>query len=557
MRTALLVSALLAAAARGAAPECSVLFCGDGEACAERFARTWIAAAQDEAVRMYHTINGGYLERECTGGPRDERVAPFHVPLEHLVCIDTRELPREECAHKRCDFESHPELFEDDECVDAKHGRRGRGGRHKHAHAYGDQDQAACRRIESWLAIADKKLLCALDAADAGDQERAASCACVADLLFGRVAEHLLDTFAADASELRFLNGAARATQRYTHVNSAARLGVFADAQNLVARTRAVQSLRTCTDAAEPRLASALFYTSVNATDQTIDDVTQLVWAAGGTLASFDVSVAPVAPDNLCAVERAETQLELFDDTRRFPALDSQDWAVVLNDGAPRPYINLRASAHCPLIVLLERLPAGGDDADATQCSVAQLQLRRGADERAPDEFAALIEAAVFARVATGDECADAEPMFMDADAAGNETEAAFRAPRPGVPLTLAPGDSVCVGGERAGAPCTLESECGAGEACRRKPFAPRGAAYCYDGAYWDERRPCAFADADEECPYGECYGAVNGNAGGAYPLLHYYQSNECGSPASSADPVCADAHVARWAAHPNEASLA
>jgi hypothetical protein len=74
--------------------------------------------------------------------------------------------------------------------------------------------------------------------------------------------------------------------------------------------------------------------------------------------------------------------------------------------------------------------------------------------------------------------------------------------------------------------------------------------AFCHDGEQWDEERPCAFADEDDECPFGECYGAVNGREGGAFPFYYFYTENNCSSTPDSE--VCSEPHVAGWSQFPN-----
>jgi len=174
-----------------------------------------------------------------------------------------------------------------------------------------------------------------------------------------------------------------------------------------------------------------------------------------------------------------------------------------------------------------------------------------------PDEFSSFVESTIGVRMLAEDGCTatDAALMWVDVfaipgDEAGeSEVAGQLQRPRPGIPLTLEPGASICVGGTNAGAACTMISECGAGHACRRKPFAPHDTAYCYDGAVWDERQLCAFADGDEECPFGECVGAVNDLDGGAYPFLWFFKQNDCAGVTSD---VCADDRVQHWQQHAN-----
>jgi hypothetical protein len=54
---------------------------------------------------------------------------------------------------------------------------------------------------------------------------------------------------------------------------------------------------------------------------------------------------------------------------------------------------------------------------------------------------------------------------------------------------------------------------------------------------------PCSLA---AQCPYGECYGAVSGDAGGQFPFLHVWRANNCDDP-TSATTLCADPRVRNW----------
>ena len=67
--------------------------------------------------------------------------------------------------------------------------------------------------------------------------------------------------------------------------------------------------------------------------------------------------------------------------------------------------------------------------------------------------------------------------------------------------------------------------------------------------------RPCAFADDDNQCPFGECFGEVNGNAGGAYPLLFFYQTNDCEKKLTST--ICKEPAVKDWLQYRNAAAFA
>jgi len=127
-----------------------------------------------------------------------------------------------------------------------------------------------------------------------------------------------------------------------------------------------------------------------------------------------------------------------------------------------------------------------------------------------------------------------------------------YRSPLDGVPLTLAPGESRCVGGARAGASCSLPSECGAGERCRT---TADGLAVCVESASGrTSGAACALADEREECPDGTCYGDADGHAGGAYPLLYVYRTQGCAGARPGV--VCAEPEVQRWYEHPQPGSV-
>lgn len=523
-------------------PSCAIFFAND--TCAEKFNKVWVSAAQEEAVRVYHTINGGYLPDACTTGPKQgaKRIEAIGANLNTLLCIDPTCLP-DKCAFAKCNYTLHPELFgddkthrdDDDDCDDD--------------HSDKDKDKASCRKISSWLRIAIEKLARALDLQEAGDFELSSSYACVAELLFGRIAKYF-DT-AYDSSDLWFINAQARATHSYEHLVSPTTELTFVGEQNSTSvPLRFVQSIRTCTTRGDAvnAVGSVLIYAHYN---DSAAPTSQVAWAVAGSIPSFDITLHAVAPDNLCVIEKTPTNLEEFDETRRFPQLSALDWAVVLGDSSPRSYLNLQSASTCPAVVLLQQLGAGA------VTSVTQLNSRRPINPQSEATFGdEQLTASVFLRQATIDGCTDAlgeviPPESLQFAIANTRSLSLIDKPDVVVPLTLAPGESRCVGGDKAGVQCSMASECGAGWACRRKPFSPANVAYCYDGISWDTTRACAFADADDECPFGECVGDVNGLDGGAYPFLYFYKENDCDNNAAS--PVCSDPHVIDWQAYPNE----
>lgn len=577
------------------APGCAVLFLGNGSSCDGRLATLWVEAAQDEAVRFYHTENGGFLQPACTGARGTQQVPPYPVPQEAILCVDKWDIPKEKCATKRCNFTAHHELFHSD-CDDERDHSVPKHGRSDDDDDDDDNDkkEAACRSIRSWARIGSAKIQVALDELEQQHFDNATSAACAADFIFSHINKWLLESQANAEEKLVFINERARRVQHYVHINSALARATFADA-DLEFGLRIIQSVRECgsprhevgeSDGGARRvfsqtallpgqallandsafgfgLGSVLIYSTFNGTGQTVPTITQLDFAPTGTLTGFASRFGPFNPTAYCVTSDADTNLAPFDLARRFPPTSPSDTAAVRDNGEPRYTNSFLPTGGCPVVVLLQDLHT-----NKSAGSVMQMQLRTYPTPVQPDAFAKEVEAGIVLGQISPTDCTDSTGVytqfFLNSTSGGNSTGNGtlrfagtdFRSPPVGVPLTLAPGESRCVGGDNAGKPCSAKSECGAGYACRRKPLSPHNVAYCYDGAWWDERRPCAFADVDDQCPFGECFGEANDVAGGAYPLLYFYQQNQC-NLAGAASAVCAEAHVASWHQYPNEAAFA
>ena len=529
-------------------------------------AELWLHAAQEEAARHYHTINGGWLQPECTWSHKRElvpAVQPF--PWKDSLCIYANNLPAEKCHNKKCNFASHPELFTNDECAEYT------------------ETGAACRTVQSWLRIANEKLVSAITFYNNCRYSESLSASCVADYLFLQVAMHLTD-ISAPSSLYRFIDSVARKKQHYDHTNSAGRVLIFLETEGGNGRADIewlnVQSQRICgKDRTKALVTSLLFYTKFQTASNGVEferDL-QVVYAGTGVAPDFRATFADFDPLNDCALHNEPSSFSpIYQPSWRLAQLTTNDFASVDYDTEARGYIDLSLGSVCPIVVL------GDADTKKRNTAVTQINLYEPAavqDTGQLDEQVLL--ATIFVDGAL-DVCKQTTTIFhMDipgsvCDAGGGgysaattvteQNEGAFVSlagdlkatidvknlliAETGIPLTLAPGDSQCVGGERHGARCTMPSECDKGWACRRKPFAPRSVAFCHDGEQWDEERPCAFADEDDECPFGECYGAVNGREGGAFPFYYFYTENNCSSTPDSE--VCSEPHVAGWSQFPN-----
>lgn len=544
VKVRMLFVALLIAGALATVPEHVVFLCGEGADCARLFVHGWLSAAQEEAARSYHTLNGGWLESECCGpdapvnGP-EGRVKPFPVDLHAVLCIAHSSFPNETCASKKCDFESHPELYQDD-CTETEN----------------PDDDESCRTIESWLDIAKWLLLDALEYTEQCEWDKATSAACAAEFLYRTINEWTLATYSSQSAKLRFINANARAQQRYTHINSPLRTLTF-NSTLFTTQLRVVQSSRHCgtcaDDSAEP-VTSLLVYSRTTGDPDTLA-TTQLIWALSGVLSDFG-TLLPFDPANECGLQHVHSNLPIFSSARRVPHLSPVDWATVRCDGAPRETTDLRIESSCPTVLLFASLGPGSPDDELH--SLAQLQLRDGFAPLAPLAAAQLVEGALALRVATGTggECHDyslllAASVYENCTAVEQPLSAISSEHQSQVPLTLAPGVSRCVGGTADGSECEALSECGVGLACRRKPFEPDDVAFCYDGITWHADKPCAFADEDASCPYGSCVGAVNGFDGGLFPMLHFHQESECGGEGAGGS-ACQHDAVASWHKYPN-----
>lgn len=545
MLTAILFVYIAASSVRALAPSCVVFF-GDDGGCLQHVAETWISAAQDEAARHYHTINGAWLPAECVVGRTTPlQIDPAPIDWKHLLCIPISDIPEEKCSTKHCNFALHPELTTNDECITTP--------------VNGD----ACRTIRSWIKIANEKLYKALNYFDSCDYENAISYACAADYIFSFVADYLVSTQPVPPPRTYvFLDSTGRANQKFTHVNGKAQRISYTlrDASLFETSWRAVQSILSCTNS-DPSITSnvtSLIFVPNVLTEVTTDVDIQLFFAATGVVPGFKQLFKDVNPSNDCAMRDEQIDdIDAVDLDRRLEQLTLHDYAVVQYDGKePRSYLNLGIQLTCPGITVLADI-----DPKSRKTSVTHVNLYHRAAVVDADEFASKTASAVVFIDASVDGC-DAyissgtllNPACADKSAtAVGDVQAmvsSFTQLPDGIPLTLAPDESRCVGGDRAGSRCTMESECEPGWSCQRKPFSPHDVAYCYNGEEFDMTQLCAFPGDDEECPNGACWGSANGNDGGAYPFYYFYTENDCAQ--NTGDAVCRDERVSNWVNYRN-----
>jgi hypothetical protein len=550
-----------------------VLFCNEST-----HSDAWIAGAQDELIVLLQSVFGGFdLQYRRVSGCLDKLAI-----LDSIACIERDQLPRARCYAKFCDFWRHRELFhkgdDDDDDND--------GGCHAPdtaPHAEKHRESRVCHTLQQWSAIGIDKLYSAYDAFDAGNFTNATSLACVAELVLRLVTERLPPTFDDGAS--------------YRHRVFPAKLAAFDmlglnnDTNDLIVGTRTVRSFRRAPDAAGKNHTLIATYIVARVLQRSIDEAdaeqqlggtTQLLWPLAGVIAPFDRTGLP--PKSVCSVNGAASNLGANDSAALLPNISVlHDFAAVSDefkrcssfpDHRLRRYDSLLPGGCCSTVVLMTDID---DHANGTRIEprreslgyVAHYQSKLVFEDVNASSADPLIEKFLIARVAAPDLCNDVASVSMPdvppstgnssfnstsfggrvalAGTVGSSTH--WRAPREGLPITLPPGESRCVGGEKPGAVCSMQSECGKGRTCKVKPGAAAPiTAYCYDRFGWQEDEPCVFDGELTECPYGYCYGAADGHEGGAYPLLYYYQS--CYDPLTNDADEC-DEEMVNWFKYP------
>lgn len=570
----MLLLLLLFSVAFARRPTCAVLFCTE-----EEHSNAWIAGAEDEFVVLQQTLFGGFLP----SGARTSPCLDCSPQLDALVCLKPDALPPANCYARFCDFWRHIELYDQHTvgCIEPKNVTNTTNtptSRDRNVHRYiRPKHEQVCRTLRAWSALGIEKLNLALGAFDSGNFADATSFACVAEQLLELVNSRLHSPF---------IDSYKSGDARYQHQALPASLVNFAldepEVPSVTIETRTLRSYRRWDTTNYTLIATFVLVgtTSMSEEERNIEKEVngqiQLLWPVSGVVLPFDKSSLP--EQNICSVDTVES--ELADSVAPLAELGSSDFGVAVDQyrtcrqfpgqtefSAVRHYDELSPTSSCGMIVVSANLMPASD-----LSSLAY--VAHGFSSATFEELPAdpKIETKLVVRVASANQCTDTLGTAMPANPTppsppanvtaiaslfGAPTLRRWREPRPGVPMTLAPGESVCIGGDLAGVECSVESECGTGRTCRTMP-GTQGRAYCFDRTrfVWFEQEPCALADGETECPYGYCYGAVDGHEGGAYPLLHVWREAHCDASDGSAGDECNVDEVRQWYLYPTRDSV-
>jgi len=565
-------------------PTCAALLCSEAD-----HAAAWLGGAQDEYLVLHQTLFGAEGPRGAVIGPLGDQAAV----LDSTLCLERDSLPRPKCYARFCDFWRHTEFTDsrrghsDDGCAAALRPAAAADNTTHHHHNDDDDDDSersdhrVCHTLRRWAAIGIDKLGKAHDSDQAGDAVSTTTYACAAEQMLGMVNDRFRSPFVDSlrAGKVSFRH------QTYAGTNVAFSLEGDPNVTDLTFTTRTTRSFRRwhSDNDADDTVSHTLVGTflsvgaaTLSADEQQLEATThgtvQLLWPVAGIIEPFDNSALP--PQSVCSVGQIDSNLATTFSTT-LPQLGRRDFAAAAefeacdrfpsNHPAPRHYNDLLPSGFGSMVVVVADVdPSTDGRAVAYVAHVGSVT----AFEASPGDPG--IGASLVARVAASDTCTDTlgaatlveivNVNTTTTNSTSNSTTASFgggsviRQPRAGVPMTLAPGESVCVGGENQGRTCSVESECGAGRTCRVKPGT--GAAYCHDRFAWNEDEPCALVGEANECPYGYCYGAVDGHEGGAYPLLFVWRDSHCDSPTEAIIEDCALEEVRNWQAYPTPDSV-
>jgi hypothetical protein len=389
---------------------------------------------------------------------------------------------------------------------------------------------------------------------------------CAAELMLRTVRTHLQSI---DTSGLGAVFAAGEYRHTYTQLLSLkfgdVGLGVVSPGVNM----RTVQSFRRQLGASDTNHYLVATWSTYEIIDLVTpvrgNVVTQLLWPITGAVASFGHTDLPTS--NQCAELNTPSQLNgaIQQSDYKFRDLSSTDIAVVVDtfircDGFPRPgcvkrYNVLRQSLATNTLVLIANIEAPYLIQSATNPNVTSFSYiaHRSMSVTLENPSAAPLNTnKLVLRTATQSLCED--DIATAIATLSVEFVAAYRKPLPGIPFTLSVGQSVCVGGEHSGQNCTMQNDCGENMACRKKPFSKTRNGFCFDGQGWNMAMPCDLPPAGHTtCPYGHCYGQIDGHPGGAYPKLDAWNNANCDNKHANEDAACAQP----WYLHAHADSVA
>lgn len=485
-------------------------------------ADAWVTGAQDNVLLTLQTLFGGF---NCTGHLVDACFEKAEL-MDAVTCVSTVA----DCDD--CDLEA--QLAITDECCEE-------------TEPTVDGD-SICRTNRQWIAIAFDKMgvarrtldtcinnLECVDECHAAACENATQFACAASAILEAVLVSLDSEFLAVAAT-------------YRHILSPRRTVVF-DGTDVVVSTQTIQSFRDCTTPVCRNHALVATYTVYSAHTAGLPPGThQLLWPIGGRVGNFDRTGLPVGH---CSLAEAETTHVPADDPAlRLSTLGHLDFARVIPSfqlcggfpcaGCVRTFNDLSPARCCNTLPIMPNIGAAAQPVDdgfvATSTSYVAHYRSAVTYESQPTRDVR-VDLKLLVRVAAADMCVDYDVLATTpASALFNTTNRI---------ATLAPGESKCIGGSASGQLCTERNACGTGMACTARPG---GGTYCFDGSWWNAAMPCSGA----QCPFGECYGAVSGDEGGAYPYLHVWNENHCDNPLLATS-ICQDERVREWYNTPNE----
>lgn len=509
------------ACTRATKPSFLALSCNKADA-----ALMWLNGAQDAALVIVQALFGGVT---CDGGLAEACYENAEL-LDEISCL----IARETSCPDGCHLDRHIVL--DDECC-----------KYDDEQAFEGGAGSVCRSNRKWISIMFDKLYTAYDEYDKATDDSyalAIELACAAEEIGSSIIPVLNTVF---ATYPQFI---------YRHIVSGQKRVSYYDWSSTVSTlVRTVQSFRrdcnadVCTN--HTLIATySLFRTDVDVATMKVG-THQLLWPIGGTISAFDKTGLPA--NARCSLIGAPPSRDPpTTESSRMPTLGRLDYARVVQSfsrcsgfpvsGCVQGYHDLAIERCCNTLTLIKDITKAahliGKPVSRVYSFVYVAHINSAITYESDPARDLRVDNDLMVRTATVDQCADAEVTLTVP--AGVVVSAS-----PYTVLTLAPGESRCVGGSDSGKICTARNQCGAGLACKARPGAKK--SFCFDGTWWNEAMPCTL---NSQCPYGECYGAVSGDAGGEYPFLHIAKENSCDDP-ERATAICNDPKVKNWFNNP------